>query len=200
MRDTDVQAIGGSLYLLCVSLYLMYLADKTIVILLSNALPMNILYLCGIVVADTYRSWQIIPIILAHEQTEVWVEHAACPHFQRKRKLWWAEQQVVGRRIRSSLEADTSARKNSIVPIGDDALTHACACDAGKAVRGRRRRSRSRRATWPTLIFNLWRKWRRRSSKWLFNAYRVLPYVPPVSIDHHRRWWRTGDGTVVGRP
>jgi hypothetical protein len=138
--------------------------------------------------------------LLAHEQTEVWVEHAACPHFQRKRKLWWAEQQVVGRRIRSSLEADTSARKNSIVPIGDDALTHACACDAGKAVRGRRRRSRSRRATWPTLIFNLWRKWRRRSSKWLFNAYRVLPYVPPVSIDHHRRWWRTGDGTVVGRP
>lgn len=72
MRDADVQTIGGSLYLLCVSLYLMYLADKTIVILLSNALPMNILYLCGIVVADTYRSWQIIPIIiLAHEQTEV---------------------------------------------------------------------------------------------------------------------------------
>lgn len=71
MRDADVQAFGGSLYLLCVSLYLMYLADKTFVILLSNALPMNILYLCGIVVADTYRSWQIIPIILAHEQTEV---------------------------------------------------------------------------------------------------------------------------------
>lgn len=60
MREVDVQAIGGSLYLLCVSLYLIYLADKTIVILLSNALPMNILYLCGIVVADTYRSWQII--------------------------------------------------------------------------------------------------------------------------------------------
>jgi hypothetical protein len=57
MREVDVQAIGGSLYLLlCVLLYLIYLADKTIVILLSNALSVNILYLCGIVVADTYRS------------------------------------------------------------------------------------------------------------------------------------------------
>jgi len=102
-----------------------------------------------------------------------WIEHAACPH---------------------SVTAQSRMSRAAGWLAGGAWKQYKCACDASKAVRSRRRRSRSRRATWPALIFNLWRKWRRRSSEWLFNAY-----VPPISISRIRpspalmaNWWWNG--------